>query len=140
MGYNKYHLKKGKYQDNNCKAKATIVPGTGVGQWTPYYVSAPKLGEFMENVAEPPEKTELQLAVSKTKKESRRLSPEDQQRNKDAMLARPEDLKFMAPFLEGFCLKYKQWCKSFPRAVSPLFHSSVLIPSQSCSWWRTSAQ
>ncbi|KAK7745719.1 hypothetical protein SLS62_009685 [Diatrype stigma] len=119
VGYNKYHLKKGKYQDNNSKARATIVPGTGVRQRTPYHGSALNSEESIDNESGKPEKIESRQKVTKSK-ENKRLGPEDRQRNKDAMLARPDDLKFMAPFLEGFCLKYKQWFMFMVEDIGPI--------------------
>lgn len=42
----------------------------------------------------------------------KRLSKEKQQKNIDEMLARPDDLLFVSPILEGFALKNKLWRKS----------------------------
>ena len=41
----------------------------------------------------------------------KRLNEEDQKKNKDEMLARPDDLIFLSPMLVGFALKNKLWCK-----------------------------
>jgi hypothetical protein len=40
-----------------------------------------------------------------------RLSDEEQQENKDEMLAREQDLVFLSPILTGFSLKEKLWCQ-----------------------------
>ena len=41
----------------------------------------------------------------------KRLSDEEQKRNRDEMLARPNDLCFLSPMLEGYALKNKTWRK-----------------------------
>jgi hypothetical protein len=41
----------------------------------------------------------------------KRLSAEDQKKNKDEMLAREEDLIYLSPMLVGYALKNKIWCK-----------------------------
>lgn len=38
------------------------------------------------------------------------LDKETQNKNKKAMLEKPEDLMFMAPVLEGYALANKRWC------------------------------
>lgn len=40
----------------------------------------------------------------------KRLTDEEQQKNKDEMLARGQDLIFLSPILAGFSLKDKLWC------------------------------
>jgi hypothetical protein len=40
------------------------------------------------------------------------LSKEDQEANKEEMLAREKDLIFVSPLLIGFALKNKLWCMS----------------------------
>jgi hypothetical protein len=40
------------------------------------------------------------------------LSKEDQEANKEEMLAREKDLVFVSPLLTGFALKNKLWCMS----------------------------
>jgi len=40
---------------------------------------------------------------------AQRISEEQQLKNKNAMLAREEDLIFVSPILEGFSLKNKIW-------------------------------
>jgi hypothetical protein len=40
------------------------------------------------------------------------LSKEDQEANKEEMLARDKDLIFVSPLLTGFALKNKLWCMS----------------------------
>jgi hypothetical protein len=42
----------------------------------------------------------------------KRLSVEEQKKNKDEMLAREEDLIYLSPMLVGYALKNKLWCKS----------------------------
>jgi hypothetical protein len=42
------------------------------------------------------------------------LSKEDQEANKEEMLAREKDLIFVSPLLTGFALKNKLWRMSFP--------------------------
>ncbi len=42
------------------------------------------------------------------------IPKEQQQKNKEEMLgARKDDLVYVSPFLEGFALKNKLWCKLF---------------------------
>jgi hypothetical protein len=40
-----------------------------------------------------------------------RLSAEDQEKNKDEMLEREDDLIYLSPMLVGYALKNKLWCK-----------------------------
>jgi len=44
----------------------------------------------------------------------RRLSEEEQTKNKQEMLAREKDLVFLSPLLQGYALKNKLWCMHFP--------------------------
>ena len=44
----------------------------------------------------------------------RRLSEEEQTKNKQEMLAREKDLVFLSPLLPGYALKNKLWCMHFP--------------------------
>lgn len=41
----------------------------------------------------------------------KRLSDDEQKKNRDEMLARPDDLCFLSPMLEGYALKNKMWCR-----------------------------
>jgi hypothetical protein len=40
----------------------------------------------------------------------KRLSDEEQKKNRDEMLARPDDLFYLSPMLTGYALKNKIWC------------------------------
>lgn len=42
---------------------------------------------------------------------SKRLNDEEQQKNKEAMLANEDDLIFMSPLIDGYALKNKLWRK-----------------------------
>jgi SpoVK/Ycf46/Vps4 family AAA+-type ATPase len=44
---------------------------------------------------------------------AKRLTEEERQKNKDAMLAKEQDLMFMVPIIEGYALKNKLWRESF---------------------------
>ena len=44
----------------------------------------------------------------------RYLTEEEAARNKAVMLENENDLMFMAPFVEGYALKNKMWCKFRP--------------------------
>jgi hypothetical protein len=48
------------------------------------------------------------------------LTKEQQNANKDAMLARDQDLIFVTPLLEGFALKNKAWSECFPFISFPI--------------------
>lgn len=41
----------------------------------------------------------------------KRLTEEEQTKNRDEMLAKPDELCFLSPMLEGYALKNKMWCK-----------------------------
>jgi hypothetical protein len=41
----------------------------------------------------------------------KRLSEDEQKKNKDEMLARVDDLIYLSPMLVGYALKNKLWCK-----------------------------
>jgi hypothetical protein len=47
----------------------------------------------------------------------KRLSDNDQKKNKDEMLARGEDLVFLSPMLMGYALKNKLWCRFSSRSM-----------------------
>ncbi|KXJ90336.1 hypothetical protein Micbo1qcDRAFT_149249 [Microdochium bolleyi] len=49
-----------------------------------------------------------------------RLSPEDQAKNKAAMLEHPENLMYMSPLLQGFALKNKEWFSFFVEDIRPM--------------------
>lgn len=58
----------------------------------------------------------------------RRLTDEEQAKNKNDMLARGEDLVFVSPLLPGYALKNKLWCKyTFLPPISLLISSSELL-------------
>jgi hypothetical protein len=49
----------------------------------------------------------------------KRLSDEEQKKNRDDMLARPDDLIFMSPMLTGYALKNKIWRKCCRICLEP---------------------
>lgn len=48
----------------------------------------------------------------------KRLSDEEQRTNREEMLAKPDELCYLSPMLEGYALKNKTWCKSPIRKCS----------------------
>ena len=138
VGYNKYHLMKGEREGKDYNSQASTVKGTGrqqlnsmPGDGTHFYLSPDEI--LPRNTASNDRTPSLRGNYQR--EDERRLSPEEQQRNKDTMLSCPEDLKFMTPFLEGFCLKNKMWCKFSPRDAL----DTLLTLIQSCSSLRTLA-
>lgn len=101
VGYNKHHLAQGTREGKDPETLKKTVRGTGRKQGA--------LGTVASN------------AVS-----GKRLGEEEQQKNKDAMLAKPEDLMFMSPLLEGYALKNKIWGKCPKILRLPLFHEANL--------------
>ncbi|EFQ32473.1 ATPase [Colletotrichum graminicola] len=50
----------------------------------------------------------------------RHLAAKKQQRNKEEMLAREDDLVFMSPLIEGFALKNKVWLAFYVEDIAPI--------------------
>ncbi|KAN0071868.1 P-loop containing nucleoside triphosphate hydrolase protein [Elaphomyces granulatus] len=61
----------------------------------------------------PPTGNGTASSAAQSSSTSKRLTEDRQRKNKEGMLARDEDLKFMSPVLEGFALKNKIWSVSF---------------------------
>lgn len=94
-GYNKHH---GGLQRTENKAKQAV-----------QNVYDPTLSlHSPANVPVPPV-TPNNEAEAENSAYIKRLSDEEQQNNKDEMLARPHDLVFLSPILTGFSLKDKLW-------------------------------
>jgi len=56
---------------------------------------------------------------------SKRLDGHEQQKNKEAMLAKEDDLVFMSPLIDGYALKNKLWCRltiAFCGIVANIWH------------------
>lgn len=59
----------------------------------------------------------MTMTMPESKKDEfyiKRLTEEEQKKNRDEMLARPDELHFLSPMLEGYALKNKTWCKRLP--------------------------
>lgn len=87
MGFNKHHLAQGIREGRGPDARRNMVRGTG-------RPPPPKDRKI-------PEKAII----------SKRLEEHEQQKNKEAMLAKEDDLVFMSPLIDGYALKNKLWCK-----------------------------
>lgn len=88
VGFNKYHLSQGKREGKDPESKKNQV------------THIPQPAADSPGTEAPMDKTG-----------SKRLSEEDQAKNKEEMLAKPDDLVFMSPLIEGYALKNKLWCK-----------------------------
>lgn len=120
-GFNKFELGKGKGGDENQVAPESSAEEAG--QFRYQYQDQDDGARvlcakdpFMAKVLAFTAKLGLQDEEEKRPepqppRESKRLSDEVQQNNKNAMLARPDELKYVSPMLEGYCLKNKRWRK-----------------------------
>jgi hypothetical protein len=92
VGFNKYHLAQGKRESKDpetVRNAATRRPKTSAER-------AAERDAQNKNLAKPT---------------SRRLNEEDQEKNKDEMLEKEDELMFMSPLIEGYALKNKMWGK-----------------------------
>jgi hypothetical protein len=91
IGYNKYHLAKGKREDKD-------------------------LNSQKNNITKPSKESKDTKAGTKETKQdkdtNKRLSEEAQLEIKREMLEKEDELMFMSPVIEGYALKNKLWCKS----------------------------
>jgi hypothetical protein len=90
VGFNKYHLAQGKRES---KDPETV---RNAATRRPKSSSVADRDAQNRNLAKPT---------------SRRLSEDDQQKNKDEMLEKEDELMFMSPLIEGYALKNKMWGK-----------------------------
>ena len=87
VGYNKHHLAKGVREGRGPDVRRNIVRGTG----------RPVRGRSRK--------------ASEKAAAPKRLDEAEQQKNKEAMLTKEEDLVFMSPLIDGYALKNKLWRK-----------------------------
>jgi hypothetical protein len=88
VGYNKHHLAQGIRENKDPQTRRNTVRGTG----RPHGPTAPQ------------DKRALEKAVL-----VKRLSKEEQRKNKETMLEKEDDLVFMLPLIDGYALKNKLW-------------------------------
>lgn len=94
VGFNKHHLAQGIREGRGPEAKRNMVRGTG-------------------RPPPPRDRKVPEKAVI-----SKRLDEQEQQKNKEAMLAKEDDLVFMSPLIDGYALKNKLWRKLASSALS----------------------
>ncbi|KAF6829355.1 Vacuolar protein sorting-associated protein 4B [Colletotrichum plurivorum] len=73
--------------------------------------------------ADPPADAEKQEDAKDGKdgsKSQRHLSEARQLQNKEQMLARPDDLVFLSPLIEGYALKNKRWLNFYVEDIEPM--------------------
>lgn len=73
---------------------------------------------------------EKQADAKDGSKSQRHLSEARQLQNKEQMLARPDDLVFLSPLIEGYALKNKRWRKYILVILSPNEPCPDMLPSK----------
>ncbi|CAK7213580.1 hypothetical protein SCUCBS95973_001847 [Sporothrix curviconia] len=127
VGYNKHHLAQGVREGKDPQSTKNVVEGTGRTRHSRARMSAMMAsqrratGETIDDadVAVDPKKAAAAAARAKTNK-LQRLSEEEQARNKAAMMAKPEELMFMSPMVEGYALKNKLWFSFYVEDIRPV--------------------
>ncbi|CAK7206585.1 hypothetical protein SEUCBS139899_009383 [Sporothrix eucalyptigena] len=119
VGYNKHHLAQGVREGKDPQSAKNVVEGTGRTRNGRRSTGPPRrrTGEVVEVVDDGagPKK-----ATAKSTNKIQRLSEEEQARNKEAMLAKPEELMFMSPMVEGYALKNKLWFSFYVEDIRPI--------------------
>jgi hypothetical protein len=93
VGFNKYHLTQGKREGKDAETQKNTITRRG---------RRPAASDDLDA-------TDAKKSLEKGS--NKRLSEADQQKNKEEMLAKEEDMIFMSPLLEGYALKNKLWGK-----------------------------
>ncbi|KAK3945706.1 putative aaa family protein [Diplogelasinospora grovesii] len=96
VGFNRHHLAQGIREGRDPESKKNIIPRTG--RPNPVH-----------------DKKALEKAIL-----ARRLDEEEQQKNKEAMLAREQDLIFVSPLINGYALKNKLWLSFYVEDIKPM--------------------
>lgn len=86
VGYHKHHLAMGTRQGKDAETVKNVVKGTGREESGDSDAS-PKASSW------------------------KRLTQAESARNTAVMLENPDELVFMMPYVEGYALKNKKWCK-----------------------------
>lgn len=96
VGFNKHHLAQGIREGKDPETRRNMVRGTG---------------------RPPParDRKVLEKAII-----AKRLDEHEQQKNKEAMLAKEEDLVFMSPLIDGYALKNKLWLSFYVEDIKPM--------------------
>ncbi|KAH7029193.1 aaa family ATPase [Microdochium trichocladiopsis] len=126
VGFNKHHLAKGSREGEQTETEKNTVIGTGRrnrkrrvhGSFAPNMV--PLECEEADEYGALDGPSTGETASKPSEKEVVHLSREDQERNKAAMLAEPENLMYMSPLLQGFALKNKEWLSFFVEDIRPM--------------------
>ncbi|KAJ1325761.1 NTP/NDP exchange transporter [Microdochium nivale] len=130
VGFNKHHLAKGSREDEQPDAEKNRVEGTGrrmLRRHTKSSISAaahaqpvPVDDDMADEYGNLDDPEDGEAAEKRSDKDVVRLGQEDQERNKAAMLAQPENLMYMSPLLQGFALKNKEWFSFFVEDIKPM--------------------
>jgi hypothetical protein len=91
VGFNKYHLTQGKREGKDAETQKNTITRRGRRPQPEDSTAATDAHKALE------------------KGGHKRLTESEQQKNKEEMLARSDDLIFMSPLLEGYALKNKLW-------------------------------
>ncbi|KAK0708097.1 hypothetical protein B0H67DRAFT_648199 [Lasiosphaeris hirsuta] len=96
VGFNKHHLAQGIREGKDPETRRNMVRGTG---------------------RPPParDRKVLEKAII-----AKRLDEYEQQKNKEAMLSKEEDLVFMSPLIDGYSLKNKLWLSFYVEDIKPM--------------------
>ncbi|KAH8660482.1 hypothetical protein BX600DRAFT_467761 [Xylariales sp. PMI_506] len=127
VGYNKHHLAKGVREGTDAKTQTNIVDGTGrqnvdISVEMPIFSSCIPLESRRHAIIETTENASNDAAGNSgtSSTSGKRLTEDEQERNTKAMLARPDDLKYISPLLEGYALKNKIWVSFYVEDIRPI--------------------
>ncbi|GKT83821.1 AAA family ATPase [Colletotrichum tofieldiae] len=103
VGFNKYERTQGKREQDDANTRRNRV---SQNRFRPSNEDADEAGDSE------PKKTEASIG--------KYLGATEQQKNKEEMLAREDDLVFMSPLIEGFALKNKVWLAFYVEDIEPI--------------------
>ncbi|CAK7227073.1 hypothetical protein SBRCBS47491_006445 [Sporothrix bragantina] len=125
VGYNKHHLAQGVREGKDPQSTKNVVEGTGRSRHRARISAATAarrraMGETVDDADIIPDPKEAAAKAKEAITKIQRLSEEEQARNKAAMLAKPEELMFMSPMVEGYALKNKLWFSFYVEDIRPV--------------------
>ncbi|KAI3539715.1 ATPase [Colletotrichum filicis] len=105
VGFNKYERTQGKRENDDAETRRNRVTKKRI---------------IYDDHSEPEFESEGKEAKKSSVKNGRHLGEKAQLKNKEEMLARPDDLVFMSPLIEGFALKNKLWLGFYVEDIEPI--------------------
>ncbi len=128
VGYKKHHLAQGTRPEQDPEIERNVVAGTGRKADLSFMHGVPvqtlaTVGRnrfAQELVAEMGRMASANAAPVEKPSPEKRLGEAEQKANREAMLAKPADLKFISPLIEGYALKNKKWMSFYVDDIRPM--------------------